>query len=96
MSAFQQTIALPSRVGTAAGAMELQARTQQAAGMLGEARDAVVAGNTATHQVRTAEQNAQAEMAQALVTSKKEELIRTRGLPCDCLAQLGGQMLAKR
>jgi len=93
MSAYQQNLVLPSRIGTAAGAMELQSRTQQAAGMLGEARNAVVAGNTATHQVRTVEQNAQAEMAQALVARAKEDVIHKCGLSCGKLAEFGQMAL---
>jgi gamma-glutamyl:cysteine ligase YbdK (ATP-grasp superfamily) len=89
MSEFQQTIALPSRVGTAAGAMELQARTQGVAGALDNARAAVTAGNTFEHQGRTAQQNAQAEMAQALVASTKEGIIQKCGLPHGNLALLG-------
>lgn len=93
LSAYQQEIVLPSKVGAAAGAMELQARAQQAAGMLGEARKVVVEGNTSDHQGRTALQSTQAEMAQACSQQGRMAAIAKHRLPVgnlEALARMAG------
>lgn len=71
LSAYQQEIVLPSKVGAAAGAMALQSENQRMASMIDDARSANAAQNTKQHRVVTATQAAQAEAAQALVSKHK-------------------------
>lgn len=65
LSAYQQEIVLPSKVGAAAGAMALQSENQRMTGMVDAARSANTAQDTEQHRAVTAMQAAQAEAAQA-------------------------------